>query len=231
MVFLIAAAFSCAGTLHGQEAPAPVDYQREVLPILENHCFECHTGGNVNGNLRLNSRAGLDERGFSGLPIVAATLDESELILRITSDDEEFRMPRSAPALSEHEIALLTNWVAQGAPYEATALPAKPASEERSLTDRLGDGYVHAQELLLQKPYRYAAIVLAPFLLYLVLVVAAIAARHQSAKRDAAAEVRFPWARLNPFLLITLIFWRRDLYRLSTGADGRIRPQNPTARK
>jgi mono/diheme cytochrome c family protein len=62
-------AFGCAGT--GEEkvadASAPIDYDRQVRPILETNCYECHGPVQVpSGKLHLDSRAGLLEGGRSG---------------------------------------------------------------------------------------------------------------------------------------------------------------------
>ena len=108
-VILLVATYLPIGSTTAQEPAIPVDYQSQILPILESRCFECHNGGEIKGNLRLDSKTGIDERGYSGLPIVAPTADQSELVLRITSDDDEYRMPKSAPALPQNEIDLLTN--------------------------------------------------------------------------------------------------------------------------
>jgi hypothetical protein len=199
--FLLAA-FSFAPLVHGQNG---VDFQTQILPILKNRCFECHNGGDVKGNLRLDSKAGIDERGFSGLPIVGLALDESELVLRITSDDDAYRMPKSASALPQNEIDLLTNWVSQGAPFSTAGRTAK-SNSNRNIFDWLADAYLRGQELLLQKSNQYAGIVLVAFLLYLMVVVAAVVVRHQAAKRDVIDEIRFPWARLSPFFFTTTVF-------------------------
>lgn len=114
---------------------SPVDYQRDVQPILANHCTLCHGGdsGDRKGGLRLDLREGALKGGDSGVPaIVPGEPGESELILRITAKDVTERMPpqKHHKALSPQQIETLTQWVRDGAPYEihwAFSTPRKAA--------------------------------------------------------------------------------------------------------
>ena len=57
-------------------------YQREVLPVLQRHCFECHShaSGKAKGGLVLDSRAAILEGGDSGPALVPGDPDKSLLI-------------------------------------------------------------------------------------------------------------------------------------------------------
>src|SRR5437899_1120997 len=78
---------------------APVDYTRDVRPILSQHCFKCH-GPDDNARkagLRLDRRPANMGKAKSGEPsIVPGKPDQSELVRRITSDDETEVMPPPA---------------------------------------------------------------------------------------------------------------------------------------
>jgi len=102
----------------------PIDFNREIRPILSNACFTCHGPDaakrkGVTKPLRLDNEAGAfaDLGGYSA--IVRGNPDESEVIQRIISDDPtEIMPPKSVgKSLTPKEIALLTEWVKQGAPY------------------------------------------------------------------------------------------------------------------
>src|SRR5229473_3051172 len=58
------------GTLQAQKpalsTPAPVDFIRDIQPILENTCYECHGSKKTKAHLRLDSRAGLMKGGETG---------------------------------------------------------------------------------------------------------------------------------------------------------------------
>jgi hypothetical protein len=123
--------------LAGQSArgATSVDYQRDVQPILANHCTLCHGGdsGDRKGGLRLDLRESALNGGDSGVAaIVPGKPDESELILRITSEDTSERMPpeKHHKPLSPQQIDTLTRWIRDGAVYEthwAFSTPRKAA--------------------------------------------------------------------------------------------------------
>ena len=114
----------------------PVDFNREVRPILSNRCFACHgpDAGKRKGvgkPLRLDTEAGAfeDLGGYSA--IVKGKPDESELIRRIRSDDpvEVMPPPKHAQKLPTAEVERLSRWIEQGAPYArhwSYARPTRP---------------------------------------------------------------------------------------------------------
>jgi hypothetical protein len=114
--------------------PKPVDFTREIRPILADKCFQCHgpDAGRRKGKLRLDNRQDATAPAASGSPAVApGRLDESELYQRITADDPEERMPpaSSKKSLSADEIARLKAWIEQGAVYRehwAFVPPVRP---------------------------------------------------------------------------------------------------------
>src|SRR6476646_4562701 len=102
---------------------APVDYTRDVRPILSQHCFKCH-GPDDNARkagLRLDRRPGDMGKPKSGeATIVPGQPDASELVRRIESDDDTEVMPPPATKkpLSAAQKAILKRWVAEGAEYK-----------------------------------------------------------------------------------------------------------------
>jgi mono/diheme cytochrome c family protein len=105
------------------ELPDVIEFNRDVRPILSNHCFTCHGPDNNNrkAKLRLDveQSAHEDRGGYKAVdPGKTAT---SELVLRITSKDLKERMPpaKVSKALTTREIALLERWIEQGGKYQA----------------------------------------------------------------------------------------------------------------
>jgi hypothetical protein len=103
-------------------APAP-DFQREIQPILAEHCGHCHAVDEQSrqGDLRLDVRAAALEGGASGLPaIVPEKPADSELVRRIRSTDPDEIMPppHEKKPLTAGQIDLLERWIAAGATYE-----------------------------------------------------------------------------------------------------------------
>ena len=97
-------------------------FNRDVRPILSEHCFNCHGTDEKNrkGGLRLDERAAALAGGDSGIPaIVPGKPEQGELIRRITAHGQNEIMPppRIKNPLSARQIATLTQWVATGAGY------------------------------------------------------------------------------------------------------------------
>ena len=89
-----------------------VDFERDVLPILEHHCLDCHHGEDAQSALRLDTPLGVLRGGDSGEPtILPGQSSSSSLILRVTSDDSQQRMPPDGERLSASEVSILAAWV------------------------------------------------------------------------------------------------------------------------
>jgi hypothetical protein len=116
---LVLAVLVRAGGLTGAE----VDFQRDVRPILAEHCTACHGGDAAarKGRLRLDQRAAALKGGRSGVAaIVPGQPEQSELIRRVSSHDADTVMPppRQKKPLTEGQVATLKRWVAEGASYQ-----------------------------------------------------------------------------------------------------------------
>ena len=111
------------GTLWSAEMPPP-DFEREIQPILAEHCSACHgvDGASRQAGLRLDSRAGALAGGDSGpTAIVPGEAAESLVVHRIRSTDADTIMPppETQKPLSEAQKVLLERWIDGGAPYAA----------------------------------------------------------------------------------------------------------------
>ncbi len=100
---------------------APVNFSREVLPILSDNCFHCH-GPSETGrkaDLRLDTREGAFRVKQGKSVIVPGRPADSELVKRLSSTDPDELMPpaESHRALSPAQKELLQRWVAEGAPW------------------------------------------------------------------------------------------------------------------
>ena len=105
-------------------AATDVEFQRDVQPILSEHCLQCHGSdeGQRQSGLRLDLRDSALQGGESGQKaVVPGKPDDSELLRRITSDDAEILMPppHLKKPLAATQIETLKQWIANGAEYES----------------------------------------------------------------------------------------------------------------
>jgi len=95
-----------------------IDFFKDVQPILEAKCMECHQGQKAKGDLRLDHLADALKGGESDGPAVVPGKPEmSALISRIISDDEDMVMPPKGKPLDKEEIRILTTWIKEGASW------------------------------------------------------------------------------------------------------------------
>ncbi len=113
----------------------PVSFNWDVRPILSENCYTCHgpDGAERKAGIRFDDRASLFDEARKGGPVI--DLDDpsdSELILRITSDNPSDRMPppEHSDALTSEQIDTLKRWVADGAQYEPHWSLVKPVRPE-----------------------------------------------------------------------------------------------------
>jgi mono/diheme cytochrome c family protein len=124
----------------GLQSPAPgadppVDFNRQVLPILSDNCFACHgpDAKTRKAKLRLDTKEGaFAELRSGGFAVVPGKPAESALVERVTAADDEERMPppKSGKKLKPEQVELLRRWVAEGAvwkPHWAFVPPTRPA--------------------------------------------------------------------------------------------------------
>ncbi|MBM83067.1 MAG: hypothetical protein CMJ78_21105 [Planctomycetaceae bacterium] len=128
---LSAVAIALVVTTSAFAESAPIQFNRDIRPILSDKCFHCHGPDSASrqGDLRL------DQKVAASSVIKSGDVAASELIARITHKDTEQRMPPSdsGRTLSRGEIELLTRWVEQGAAWQehwSFVPPARPAVPE-----------------------------------------------------------------------------------------------------
>lgn len=96
----------------------PVDFSREIQPILNQNCTSCHGGVRQKNGVSFIFREDALGTGKSGKrTIVPGDPDASELILRLTSNDPETRMPYHARPLPPEQIELIRRWIKEGAKW------------------------------------------------------------------------------------------------------------------
>ncbi len=115
-------------------ASPPVNYLRDIRPILSDHCYACHgpDAENREADLRLDDRDSAFGEADSGAhAIVPGDPANSELIGRISSHDPDLQMPPADTnkPLDAEQIERLRQWIDQGAPWQthwAFTAPVQP---------------------------------------------------------------------------------------------------------
>jgi len=140
------------------QSPAPVDFARDVQPLLRANCYGCHGESLQSGNFRLDRRRdSLPNRvGANNARIVPGNSAASRLYQRITGSQGGLLMPPTG-ALPPEEIGLLKAWIDQGAAWPDEFDGERPSPPRDPLADRLlealrrGDR-ADAERLLRERP-------------------------------------------------------------------------------
>ncbi|MFN6303005.1 MAG: PSD1 and planctomycete cytochrome C domain-containing protein [Planctomycetota bacterium] len=149
----IALLLLCANPLLAYEQPV-VDFQKDVRPILANHCFACHGFDDKSrqADLRLDLESDALDPNRAARTIIPGSPDESELIHRILSDDPDLMMPPASTnkSLSVAQKETLRRWIAQGARYEkhwafAPLTTPKPPQETQPNSQNPIDAWVQSE--------------------------------------------------------------------------------------
>lgn len=111
-----------AASVPAVPAAEPIDFSAQIRPLLNQNCTSCHGGVKAAGDVSFVYRDVVEQVGKKSgrRVIVPGQPEESELIRRITASDPAVRMPpvEHAPALAPEKIALLREWIRQGATWE-----------------------------------------------------------------------------------------------------------------
>ncbi len=110
-------------------ARSAVDFSHQIVPILREHCAECHAGDKKKGGFSFNDRKSLLEGGEDGAVVVSGKSAESAMIQAILSADPDDQMPPKGKRVPAEQIALLKQWIDEGLAWEEGFAFKKPAYE------------------------------------------------------------------------------------------------------
>jgi hypothetical protein len=127
VVLLAAAGSSASGA---GPATRPVSFARDVAPTLVRQCATCHGPEKSKGDYRVDTFERLVAPGAGKkAPVVAAQPLKSELLRRLTTADEDDRMPQKADPLPAAQVAAIARWIEQGAVFDGSDRRAPLASQ------------------------------------------------------------------------------------------------------
>ena len=144
--YFFATAFSLIASRANAELPLkvaklertiPVDFGKEVMPILKRNCLACHQKAEAEGGLVLESIASILKGGDSGTAVIAKDAASSLLMTRTRGEVEPLMPPEDndvgAIPLTAEELGLLQLWIEQGARgsdnIESESIAWQPISE------------------------------------------------------------------------------------------------------
>ena len=119
-------AFLAAGSFPSAARAADISFSQDVAPILQEKCLACHGRGEPMSQLDLRTRAGMLRGGLRGAALVPGRAEESR-VYQLISGREAPVMPLGG-RLHSDEIAILKQWINEGANWDVARLDAPPAS-------------------------------------------------------------------------------------------------------
>lgn len=118
-------------------APAsrPIDFSRDIKPILTTSCVKCHARGQAKGGFSMETREALLAGGDMGPAVIPGNSEQSHLIALVAGLDPDIVMPQKGSRLKSEQVALLRAWIDQGLAWDEGVTFAK--SPPRNLQPRL----------------------------------------------------------------------------------------------
>ena len=126
----VLAALAASGLPHTFAQDAPADFVHKVVPVLREHCGDCHTGEKKKGGFSMNTHADWLHGSENGPVFDPKNPSHSKVLEVIASADPDTVMPpvaKNKPRPSLEQIAILKNWIQSGAPWEPGYAFKKPA--------------------------------------------------------------------------------------------------------
>jgi hypothetical protein len=135
--------------------PKPVDFERDIRPMLSDACYVCHgpDASKRESKLRLDTREGAFIEIEGVRMIVPGKPEKSELYRRLTTRDSDDHMPpaKAKRKITPAQIAVVKRWIEEGAPwgvhwaFVAPKVPAAPDVRNRTWPRNPIDGFVLAR--------------------------------------------------------------------------------------
>lgn len=112
----------CLASWSGLALAAAVDYKNDVLPIMKEHCWKCHSNEEeVKGNLALDDLEEMRDHQVGPFNIIrpGKPAESSFLEKMLLAKDHDDFMPRNGDPLPKAQLDLIEQWIAKGAVIDA----------------------------------------------------------------------------------------------------------------
>jgi WD40 repeat protein/mono/diheme cytochrome c family protein len=136
-LLLFASVLTLAGLISAQET---ISYEKQILPLWDAHCMDCHGADDADGGLALDTFAALMKGGEEGVSIVPGKADDSLLVKFLEGRSgrggkNEFMPPGKRDKLTAEEIALIKSWINAGA--LGPVMADKPVAPREVITPKI----------------------------------------------------------------------------------------------
>ncbi len=114
-------------------ASQPIDFARDVRPLLATHCYRCHGKDSQESGFRLDRKQDAFAGGYAGEPvIVPGKPEESWLWRRISGNEPDYQMPPEGEPLADKDAEIIRRWIQAGAVWPESADAEKATSSHWS---------------------------------------------------------------------------------------------------
>lgn len=107
-------------------ATRQIDFAKDIKPLFEASCIQCHAKGKTKGGLSLESREGFLKGGKTGPAVVPGKSGDSLIVHLVAGVDPENVMPMKGTKWTPKQVGLLRAWIDQGSPWDASITFARP---------------------------------------------------------------------------------------------------------
>ncbi len=94
-----------------------VSFEKQIAPILNGKCVNCHGGQRTSARLKLDTYAGMKQGGRTGVLLVPGNPNNSLIIHKLLAPDNQ-RMPRNGAPLPRDQIELIAKWIIEGGRFD-----------------------------------------------------------------------------------------------------------------
>ncbi len=108
----------------------PVDFVKDIEPLLAAHCYKCHGEQRSEADLRWDSKESVFKGSDHGAVLLVGKSAESRMIHLVAGLDPQQVMPKKGERLSAEQVGLLRAWIDQGANWPESAVAKKSAKTD-----------------------------------------------------------------------------------------------------
>src|SRR5947207_8732475 len=130
IVLVVLSAASSPGADAPKALPPPathqVDFSKEIKPLFEAACINCHAKGKNKGGFSLETRESFLKGGDTGPAAVSGQSDKSLVVRLVAGLEPDSVMPKKGTKWTAAQVSLLRAWIDQGLPWDSKINFKKP---------------------------------------------------------------------------------------------------------